>query len=154
MDSFIRTHSGAQVLPPAWKKERGRKAWRFAQFSSRTFFLLEACVDQRKDIEIVQFLTTDVAEAYRLEKSLPECRWSRVQLFLRFRDLAKQDLTYEELSAAYRSRATGAHWYHLASGHLIAESGVTTHELRNLERDFDLVYERRGAKSELHSLPC
>lgn len=71
-----------------------------------------------------------------------------------FRDLAKQDLTYEELSAAYRSRTTGAHWYHLASGHLIAESGIATRELPHIERDFDLVYERRGAKSELHSLPC
>lgn len=98
---------------------------------------------------------TNIASSPSLVANLTLPVWvSRVQIFLRFRDLAKQDLAYEELIAAYRSHATGAHWYHLASGHLIAESGVTTHELRNLERDFELVYERRGAKSELHSLPC
>lgn len=153
MDNFIRTHSNSQVLPPEWPKERARKAWRFAEFSAKVFFLLEACVDRRRDIELLQYLTTDVAEAYRLEKELVECRWSRVNVFMRFRDLTKQDLTYEELNAAYRSRINGASWYQLSSGHLIGESGAAGKNLTNLKDEFDLVYLRRGAKSELHSLP-
>ncbi len=154
MDTFIHTQRRAQVLPPMSKKERGRQAWRFAEFSSRVFFLLEACVDQRQDIEVVQYVTTDAAAAYQLERELTGCRWSRVHVFMRFRDHTKQDLMYEELEAAYRSRSTGTHWYHLVSGHLIAESGVTTKQLQNLENDFELVYERRGSSSQLHSLPC
>jgi hypothetical protein len=155
MEKYIHTSVRAEVTPPVFHRPRGVRLWRSAEISSSVWFLVEACVDQRENIEVRQFVTTDVCEAFQIEFSMRSCRWSRVRIFMRFEELSKEPLIHLDLDEAHRCRNTGAHQYKLLTGHLIREPGSRLCELdgKSKKQDWELVYRSRGAASELHSLP-
>lgn len=153
MQTYVMTATSAEVPMAPMNRKRGIRFWRGAEMSTSVWFLLEACVDQRADIEIRSFVTPDLEYAAWLEKSLSHLRWSRVSVFMRFQDVTKQNLTYHDLNLAYRSKSTGAHIFHLATGHVVAEPGLPNLDGEEAQNDMVLVYQAPGAGAELHCYP-
>lgn len=153
MQAYIRTAVNSEVSFPPMKKERGVRLWRGAEVPASVWFLVELCVDQRRDIEIRTFVTTDISYAYWLEQTMSSVRWSSVTLFMRYKEVTKQPLLYRRLTEAYRSKTTGARVFHLDTGHVISEPGLPTLPGQEATEDLELVYREFGSKAELYSLP-